>query len=181
MPTQTHPVKIRPVRPEDWTSVRAVTLQMLTDAPQAFGEPLAEAQARTESEWMEQAAQLADTSRACAFLAEDAMGLCGYVRGDSTEPRLPPGAVLAGQLWVATRQRGTGLGRALMEAVSAWGRERGADQLVLGVTETNLAVVKFYEHLGYADIGMRIPLPSDPTKQIIVMARKLATGSEVTR
>jgi GNAT superfamily N-acetyltransferase len=146
---------------------------MLADAPQAFGEPLATAQARTEAEWKQLAEELADTARACAFIAEDESGQCGYVHGDSTEPQLPPGSVLAGQLWVAPRQRGTGLGRRLMEAVTDWAVAFGAEQIVLGVLKTNLEVLKYYERLDYKDLGMRIPLPHDPTNFILVMGRKL--------
>ena len=60
-----------------------------------------------------------------------------------------------------------------MDAVTQWAEERGVEQVVLGVTETNLSVLKFYEHLGYTDRGFRVHLPGNGTKQIIIMARRL--------
>jgi len=164
---------IRVVQLQDWSTVRDVTLKMLADAPHAFGETLVEAEARTTLDWQQWAEQLADTVHGCAYLAEDALGACGFVRGDTTNPQLPPGAALAGQLWVAPRQRGTGLGRRLMEAVTQWAILRGAEQVVLGVVNTNLSIMKFYEHLGYSDTGFRVHLPGDAAKVIIGMGRKL--------
>jgi ribosomal protein S18 acetylase RimI-like enzyme len=161
------------VRAEDWGKVRDVTLLMLADAPHTFGEPLAAAQARTDSEWQQLVEVIADPKRACAFLAEDADGLCGYVHGDSTERQLPPGSVLAGQLWVAPRQRGTGLGKRLMEAVTDWAISFEAESIVLGVLNTNLEVTAYYERLGYQDLGLRIPLPFDPERVITAMGKRL--------
>jgi len=161
------------VQPQDWPAVRKVTLQMLADAPHAFGEPLAEAQARTTQEWQQWAKQLADPMQGCAYLAEDSQGACGFVRVDTIVPQFPPGAALAAQLWVAPRQRGTGLGRKLMDAVTHWAAERGARQMFLGVLETNPSVVKFYEHLGYRDTGLREQTSGDAPRQIIIMARRL--------
>jgi len=96
-------LNIRLVQPQDWPAVRQVTLQMLADAPHAFGEPLVEAEARTTQEWQQWAKQLADLLQGCAYLAEDSHGVCGFVRLDTTVPQFPPGAALAAQLWVAPR------------------------------------------------------------------------------
>lgn len=177
-PNSGQSASIRAVQPQDWPTVCEVTLQMLADAPHAFGETLAEAEARTTLEWQQWVEQLADTVHAGAYVAEDALGVCGFVRGDTTNPQLPPGAALAGQLWVAPRQRGTGLGRRLMEAVTQWASDWGAEQVVLGVMETNLSVIAFYEYLGYSDTGMRVQMPGDrpsggAPKTIIVMGRRL--------
>lgn len=173
MPASKNTATIRVVRPQDWRIVRDVTLKLLADSPHAFGETLAEAEARSTADWQAWTQQLADPTRGCGYLAEDGFGACGFVRGDMTMPQLPPGAALAGQLWVAPRQRGTGLGRLLMDAVTNWATTRGAEQIVLGITETNLNVVKFYEHLGYSDTGMRVPIPGHLPRHIIVMARRL--------
>jgi len=48
------------------------------------------------------------------------------------------------------------------------------DQIIVGITETNLSVVKFFEHLGYHDTGNRGQVSGDWPRQLIVMARKLA-------
>jgi len=59
-------------------------------------------------------------------------------------------------LAVAETQRGTGLGRRLMQAAEAWLVERGAVKLQLMVRETNSAVMGFYDRLGYADADVRV-------------------------
>jgi ribosomal protein S18 acetylase RimI-like enzyme len=166
---------IRAVRIGDWSIVRDVCVEMLLDSPDAFAETLAEAQGRSPSEWSLFVERCARGNEMSAFLAEDNDGVCGFVRGDTTDPRIPPDTVLVSQLWVARRQRGTGLGRELMNAVTKWAEDRQAERISLGVAESNLGVQKFYERLGYADTGIRVPLSSDHTLQVIVMAKRLTS------
>jgi ribosomal protein S18 acetylase RimI-like enzyme len=146
---------------------------MLLDAPEAFEETLAEVEGRGPSEWVLFVERCAKGTDMSAFVAEDGSGVCGFVRADTTDPRTPPGTVLVSKLWAAPRQRGRGLGRELMNAVTKWAEERQAARISLGVSESNLKVQKFYERLGYVDIGIRVPLPSNPTAQAVVMARRL--------
>ncbi len=164
---------IRAVRVGDEPIVRDICAQMLLDAPEAFGETLAEVEARSPAEWslfVERCAEGIDMS---AFFAEDDSGVCGFVRADASDPRTPPGTVLVSQLWVAPRQRGKGSGRELMNAVTRWAEERRASRISLGVAESNLGVQKFYERLGYVDTGIRLPLLSNPALQVVVMAKRL--------
>ena len=83
--------------------------------------------------------------------------------------------VLVSQLWAAPRQRGRGLGRELMNAVTRWAEDRRAARICLGVTESNLGVLAFYERLGYADTGIRMPLVPNHKLQVVVMARPLGS------
>lgn len=80
------------------------------------------------------------------------------------------GAVMAGYdghrgwinyLAVGDDQRGTGLGRALVERAEAALLALGCPKVQLQVRPDNTAVVDFYEHLGYAryevvDMGKRL-------------------------
>ncbi|TFB97515.1 GNAT family acetyltransferase [Cryobacterium adonitolivorans] len=59
-------------------------------------------------------------------------------------------------LAVALAERGTGLGRRLMQAAEAWLVERGAVKLQLMVRETNTAANGFYDRLGFADADVRV-------------------------
>jgi GNAT superfamily N-acetyltransferase len=60
-----------------------------------------------------------------------------------------------------------------MEAITKWALEQGANQIGLGVTEMNIEGLHFYEHLGYTDLGFRAPWPPDPTKQILILGRRI--------
>ena len=59
-------------------------------------------------------------------------------------------------LAVASAERGSGLGRALMQAAEAWLVERGVVKVQLMVRETNAAVTGFYDRLGYSDSDVRV-------------------------
>ena len=59
-------------------------------------------------------------------------------------------------LAVTGSERGTGLGRRLMQAAEAWLVERGAVKLQLMVRESNTAVTGFYDRLGYTDADVRV-------------------------
>ena len=166
---------IRAVQAGDGPIVRDVCVQMLLDAPEAFAATLAEVEGRSSSQWVLFVERCARGTDMSAFLAEDGSGVCGFVRADATDPRIPPGTVLVSQLWAAPRRRGMGLGRELMNAVTKWAEDRQATRISLGVIESNLEAQKFYESLGYADIGIRVPLLSNPTMQVVVMARKLGS------
>jgi len=164
---------IRLAETKDWRIIRDVMLKMLEDAPHAFGDTLAQAEAREMNEWQQFTEQLTNTPHGCIFLAEDHRGVYGFVLGDTRLPQLPPATVIAARLWVTPRQRGTGLGRKLMDTMTLWAEEQGMDQMYAGITETNLSVVKFFERLGYHDTGIREQISGDWPRQIIVMARKL--------
>jgi len=62
-----------------------------------------------------------------------------------------------------------------MNAVTKWAEDRQAARISLGVAESNLGVQKFYERLGYADTGIRVPLLSNPSLRVIVMAKGLTS------
>jgi ribosomal protein S18 acetylase RimI-like enzyme len=55
------------------------------------------------------------------------------------------------ELYVVPTQRGHGLGRALMEAAMARGRERGGDYMLLGTSEADTTARALYERLGFTN------------------------------
>ena len=106
---------IQAVRSGDAPVVSQVIIEMLRDSPLAFGESLAEAQSRTEQDWQDLVEHLiAPAAVRAAFLASDEEGACGFVCADMTFTEAPPNTVVVSRLWVAPRQRGSGLGRRLM-------------------------------------------------------------------
>jgi len=86
-----------------------------------------------------------------AFVAEDAAN--GKVIGWAHVFMVPfiesgPNAELGG-LVVDEKYRGSGAGRALVEHVQAWARERGAGELNLRSNIVRDGAHKFYQHLGF--------------------------------
>jgi len=55
------------------------------------------------------------------------------------------------ELYVASEQRGRGVGRALMEAAVREARDRGADTMDIGVDEPDVAARRLYESLGFTN------------------------------
>jgi ribosomal protein S18 acetylase RimI-like enzyme len=55
------------------------------------------------------------------------------------------------ELYVAPTQRGHGLGRSLMEAALGEARERGADRIDLGTSETDVVARRLYESMGFTN------------------------------
>jgi ribosomal protein S18 acetylase RimI-like enzyme len=76
-------------------------------------------------------------------------------------------------MWVAPDARGAGLGRALLDAVVAWAKDRGCGRLVLTVTETNAAARAFYGACGFVETGDRAPLREGSALEVLTMIRKL--------
>lgn len=70
--------------------------------------------------------------------------------------------VFIDNLVVARSHHGTGVGRALMDAAEAWGRNRGATEAVLTVWQFNEGAIKFYERLGYESEQIRMYKPLNP-------------------
>jgi ribosomal protein S18 acetylase RimI-like enzyme len=55
------------------------------------------------------------------------------------------------ELYVVPQRRGEGLGRALLEAVIAYSRERGAAHIDLGTSEADTAAIALYESAGFTN------------------------------
>src|SRR5262245_46526670 len=175
-PGSSPPVTIRAVLASEWPRVRDIFRDMVTDSPEAFGETLDELRQRPDSEWQAIVAHWAAGTAAVAFLAEDQVGPCGFVRGDSADARTPPGTVLVSNLWTAPRRRGHGVGRALMRAVTQWAEQRRAERIALGVTDANRGVLAFYSALGYRETGRRVPAGLDPNREVMVLVRPMVSS-----
>lgn len=74
--------------------------------------------------------------------------------------------------------RRDGVGRALLEAVMASGRARGALDLWLEVRASNSAARSMYERLGFREAGVRRQYYSAPVEDAMVMQRLLGAARE---
>jgi ribosomal protein S18 acetylase RimI-like enzyme len=137
---------VRALELHEWPLLRDVRLRALADAPDAFGRTFEEERRRPDAQWEAQLAQSARSDSALTAVAERDGEAVGFVHAQvyPGEPRI---AELFG-MWVAPAARRTGAGRALVDAIAAWARSRGAARLVLNVTLGNLAAERLYERAG---------------------------------
>jgi len=143
-------IRIRRLRAGEGPLLRAVRLRSLAESPDAYGQTLAEAAAEPEATWAEQARTGARGDRRTWLVAErtDA-GLPRPVVGVATGRRRVPETLLIFSVWVAPEIRGTGTGRALIDACEAWGRSWGASRTLLWVVRGNAVALGFYAALGF--------------------------------
>ena len=140
-------IEVRLVRPHEWWELRRVRLSALGYSPH-LADQLANETAAPPSFWRDRAERAASATTTATVVAVDAGAFVGVVDGFVT----PAGTVEIGGMWVNPRRRRTGIGRDLLSAVLAWGRERGAARAGLWVGESNEAARALYESAGF-DVG----------------------------
>ena len=112
-----------------------------------------------------------------SWLAEEDRGApIGYAL--TTAPDLPEidvrdGDVEVKKIYVLSRWHGTGVGSALMDAVSERARVEGAGRLLLGVYARNGRAIRFYQKSGFAIGGTRRYLVGDTYYDDVIMVRDL--------
>jgi GNAT superfamily N-acetyltransferase len=100
--------------------LRTVRLRALGDAPMAFGSTLAREEGYEPEKWERWAAESASGERQAIFIAEPEAGMASGVIDDED-----PALAHLYAMWVAPDARGTGAGKALVDAVVAWATDRG--------------------------------------------------------
>ena len=133
--------------------LRDVRLRALRDAPLAFGSTLAREEGYEPEQWERWAADSARGERQAIFIVEPASGMASGLIDDAD-----PALTHLYAMWVAPDARGSGAGRALVDAVVAWAAGRGAQRLTTSVTEGNAAAAALYATAGFNDTGRREPL-----------------------
>jgi len=137
--------EVRRIRPEDWHVLRELRLASLRDAPEAFGQRYEEAGVSDDRDWMATARAASSGDRRVWFIAWQDGRPVGLVQGR----RRPPSDCLLFSMWVAPKARGSGTGRALVQAVEDWGRGWSAERVVLWVIGGNEGAIRFYDRIGF--------------------------------
>jgi RimJ/RimL family protein N-acetyltransferase len=63
---------------------------------------------------------------------------------------------------VAEAWRGRGIGTALIRHLEAWAVARGAERIILNVSEANTDAIRLYHALGYVESGREMRKPANP-------------------
>jgi ribosomal protein S18 acetylase RimI-like enzyme len=163
-------ITLVPISPFNALTYKTIRLRALQDTPTAFGSTYAKESQLTDEAWVARATQWNNGIKSCGFLAMDDDQACGIAAGYLPDDGSGPYLV---SMWVAASHRRRGVGRMLVDAVLDWARSRNARQLVLDVTTTNDAAIKFYESLGFQRTGMIKPYPNDPALQEYEMAKTI--------
>ncbi|WP_291271494.1 GNAT family N-acetyltransferase [Geothrix sp.] len=149
---------IRPARPEDGTAIASVGRESFT---WAFGHLY---EAGTLARYLEATYSPAKIARSLAkpsntyFVAEVEGRVLGFLKLKEACPH--PSATGPGTPWQTQKlyvDPGTlrsGLGRQLMLAGEAWMRTRGAGSTWLVVYQGNASAIRFYESLGFRQVGV---------------------------
>ncbi len=164
-------VQVRRVRPDEGLRLRAIRLRALAEAPAAFGWTHAEALGQPQEFWDGVCREHAAGAAYTMFVAEEGETWYGMARG--FVHRDYPSIVRLASMWVDPARRRGGVGAALVEAVTAWARERSASCVQLWVTDTNRAAKALYARQGFAETGRTKPHPSDPGLREALMVRML--------
>jgi len=168
-----HPVDVRPLRADETGLLKTLRLRSLAEAPDSFANSFADASAKPDSYWQEMARSVTEPGRHVMFVAENDAAPVGLAFGLLDKEHAATAHL--GGMWVDPAARGLGVGRALVEAVLAWARERGFARVALWVTEGNDAAITLYERTGFSRTGGRDCLASNPSLGTLEMALLLSS------
>ncbi len=168
-----HELSIRRIQLTDGALLRDLRLRSIADAPSAFGQPLAEAQAQPSSEWRLSARRAAHGDDRIWLIAADLDKPVGLVQGRRRQPE----TLLLFSMWVDPMARRSGVGRRLIAALETWARGWGAQQTVLWVMAGNSAAIGFYRNLGFIPIARGQDAESGARFGAIAMRRSIDSPS----
>jgi ribosomal protein S18 acetylase RimI-like enzyme len=166
-------IEIRRIRPDEAAAYRAFRLRALADAPDAFGQDLAEAEVMPWSLWQERTVRSAAGVDNVLLVATDAttdewraMTVCFF---EEDQPEIAH--VVA--VWVAPEARRRGLARTLLDGVLDWARNRGARTAQLWVNESNQGALALYLGAGFTPSGVVEPFREGSAVNVLELTRSL--------
>lgn len=150
-------VVVERVGPTHWARARAIRLQALRDAPDAFWSTFEQEAALDDAVWR----QRLERREAVTLLGVVDDADVGMVVGAPHHAQPTDAGLYA--MWVAPSARGRGVGEELISAVVDWARSAGYPRLRLDVADANPHAVRLYERMGFTPTGViyRFPPPRD--------------------
>lgn len=160
---------IRAMRPDDWPAVAAI-----------YGEGIATNDATLERDVPTWAAWDAGHRPECRFVAVrgDRAVVVGWVALSDYSGREVYRGVAWESVYIAERARGTGVGRALLEALVPASEVAGIWTLLAGIQIENVASLALHERAGFRRIGVQERIGRDPTgrwRDVVLLERRSAT------
>jgi ribosomal protein S18 acetylase RimI-like enzyme len=102
-------------------------------------------------------ADVANSGYSFLFVVAAGDRTVGFISGELRQGSptfLPKTWASVDDVFVEPEYRNRGMGRALLQSVQSWARERGADGISLQVAAANSRGRKFYEDLGFREISV---------------------------
>jgi phosphinothricin acetyltransferase len=143
-------ISIEPLVETDWPAVREIFQQGI-----ATGHATLEVEAPTWAEWD------ASHRATCRFVARRDGEVVGWVALSAPPPRRVYAGVAWLSVYVASAQRGRGVGRRLLERLIAASEAEGVWTLQAGVLADNRASLALHERAGFRRIGVQERLGRD--------------------
>jgi predicted GNAT family acetyltransferase len=157
--------------------LRALRLDALAAAPEAFASTLAREAAFADQVWHDRAAAGAKGLSQTTLIAEDGGRWVGLATGLAAGVAENPRPMLVGMFVVAeARRRGAAV--ALVEDVADWVGPQGARCLVLWVGDNNAAAAALYHKCGFTATGLWRAVTLAPALAEIEMLRELNSGAQ---
>lgn len=163
----------RPINADCWQDYKALRLQSLLDAPNAFGSTYSEEVVRSDEVWAARVQNALASQRAQIFFAlvdNQASGLVWCKQLDDVEA-----TVALYQMWVAPQARRCGVGSALIDAAITWALSRDTQRLQLEVSPTETAAMRLYQKHGFVASGELIPLRDNCDLKMQPMVRLITS------
>ena len=173
-------MNVRPLRSDEGQLLKDMSIKMCTEVPTAYRLTLAEAEARTDQQWQQLAAESASSSTMESFVGEFSGEPCGFVTGsvlpqyflamiegrevEAADHSLTDTTIL-GSMWVAPHMRGQGLAQLLIQAVLTWAKENNQHRVMLAVTRGNERALRCYVRFQFIPTGFAL---SHPVHDVVV-------------
>jgi GNAT superfamily N-acetyltransferase len=160
------PVTIRRIESADWSALRGIRLEALTDAPEAFGSTLQGALRLSARQWRHKVATTV------YFLAERDGVVVGMVSGGFNDNH--PGTHWLYGMYVTPVARGGEVAQLLVGAVVEWARGEGAREIYLHVASGVPRARAFYLKNGFTLTGEPFTMERDPNVMMYTMTKSIA-------
>ena len=141
---------IRQLRLGDVDIFRRIRLESLQTDPQAFASTAKDWESLPEAEW---ARRMTANPVFVDFDGDEPVGIAGLLRHSAAKMAHRAHVIM---VFVRPSHRGQGRAEALMDHARDHAKGMGLRMLELSVSAENPAAIRFYERMGFAEVG-RIP------------------------
>ena len=144
------------LREEDWGLYKSLRLKSLLDSPDSFSATYSHESTYCDEEWRNKLGSSGKAAFVCPLVAFSGISASGLAWGIIHKESDNHANVY--QMWVSPEFRGHGIGKALLQRIMLWSREKERSCIHLGATTTNIAAIELYKSVGFRAVGSEVPL-----------------------